>query len=163
MVSKTNRRRSGSPLRRRSRIVPLRSVDLSQLHAAVHRAAARSTVVRDRLVRAEAAGDESLEAGLVAAATLGAVAVVVGAATFRFRAVRRAVEGHAIVLIEDGHVNADVVRSQRITDADLRSALHEHGVLSVAEVRRAFIEPGGQITMITRPMPPARGPHEAPA
>ena len=52
------------------------------------------------------------------------------------------------MLIEDGRVRADVLCKFRISDDDLRTTLHQHGVLHVREVKRAFIEPDGEITLI---------------
>jgi uncharacterized membrane protein YcaP (DUF421 family) len=94
------------------------------------------------------AGDHSLPGGLVAVSTLGIAAWFTSWLSFRYRLVDRALDGSPLLLINRGRVDAQVLRSQRITDEELRTALHEHGVLSVAEVRKAFVEPDGSITIV---------------
>jgi uncharacterized membrane protein YcaP (DUF421 family) len=54
------------------------------------------------------------------------------------------------VLIVDGAVRPAILRRYRISNDDLQTALHQHGVLSVAEVARGFIEPDGEITIVKR-------------
>jgi uncharacterized membrane protein YcaP (DUF421 family) len=93
-------------------------------------------------------GDESVTGGVIAAATLLALYVLTGWLAFRYRRVESLIQGTAAVLINDGHVQIDVLRKFRITDDDLRTTLHQHGLLHVTEVKRAFVEPDGEITII---------------
>jgi uncharacterized membrane protein YcaP (DUF421 family) len=93
-------------------------------------------------------GDESLTGGVIAAATLLGLYTATGWIAFKSRRVEQLLEGRAVVLIEDGRLCSDVIRKFRITDDELRTTLHQHGVLHVAEVKRAFIEPDGEITII---------------
>ncbi len=95
-------------------------------------------------------GSDSLGLGMVAATTLIALTVILGFATFRFRRVERMVEGTAKVLIRDGRVDADVLRGERITHEQLLTALHENGLMSVSQVKRAFVEPTGDLTFIEK-------------
>jgi uncharacterized membrane protein YcaP (DUF421 family) len=95
-------------------------------------------------------GSDSVGIGLVAATTLIALSVLVGFVTFRSRRLERIVEGTAKVLIRDGKVDADVMRGERLTHEQLLTALHENGLMSVAEVKRAFVEPSGDLTFIEK-------------
>jgi uncharacterized membrane protein YcaP (DUF421 family) len=95
-------------------------------------------------------GSASLWKGLLAATTLIGLTVLVSAATFRSRRLRRAIEGSAQVLIRDGRLDAQVLRRERLTDAELGTALHAAGVRAVDEVARAFVEPSGAITIVKR-------------
>ncbi len=95
-------------------------------------------------------GDETITGGVVAAATLLALYSVTGWLAFKSRKVEKLLEGSACVLIEDGRVCPDVVRKYRITDDELRTTLHQHGILHVAEVKRAFVEPDGEITIVKK-------------
>lgn len=95
-------------------------------------------------------GDESVTGGMIAAATLLAFYVLTGWLAFRYRRVETLIQGTAAVLINDGHIQTDVLRKFRITDDDLRTTLHQHGLLHVTEVKRAFVEPDGEITVIKR-------------
>lgn len=94
--------------------------------------------------------DESITVGVLAAATLFALCVATGWLAFRSSRVERLLQGTAVVLIEDGRVHTEVLRRHRISDDDLKATLHQNGVLHVGEVKRAYIEPDGQITLIKR-------------
>lgn len=94
------------------------------------------------------ANDESLVTGLVAAGTLMALCVFTEILVFRSRRAAKLIEGSAAVLIRDGKVDSEVMRRYRITNEDLRATLHDKGLLSVDEVRRAYVEADGAITVI---------------
>jgi uncharacterized membrane protein YcaP (DUF421 family) len=107
------------------------------------------------LLVARAVGDsmvgdhKGLPGGLLAGTTLLALAWLTGRIVFRSRRAERVINGHASVLIDRGHVHAHVLRDSQITDQDLRIALHKHGVTRVEDVARAWLEPDGEITMVT--------------
>lgn len=92
--------------------------------------------------------DPSILAGLTAAAVLVGLTVGVDWLSFRSRKIELLVEGRADVLIRDGKVDGEVLRRHELSDAQLRTALHERGLLRVDEVRVAFVEPSGEITMV---------------
>jgi uncharacterized membrane protein YcaP (DUF421 family) len=96
------------------------------------------------------AGDESVTAGVVAATTLIGLCVATGWLSFKSRKFERIVQGEAAVLVHDGVVRPAILRRYRISADDLETALHQQGLLSVAEVARAFIEPDGEITIVKR-------------
>lgn len=100
------------------------------------------------------AGATDLPTGLFAAAVLVGLTVLLNTLTARFPAFERVVDGTALCLIKDGVVDARTLRQLRITDEVLKSALHENGLERVDDVRRAWVEPDGVITMIPR-APPA--------
>ncbi|MGE0551169.1 MAG: DUF421 domain-containing protein [Kofleriaceae bacterium] len=93
-------------------------------------------------------GDNSVPTGLVAATTLMVLCVVTAQISYRSRRAERAIQGEALVLIRDGDVDAHVMRKFMITDEDLRAALHKSGLLRVDEVKRAYVEADGEITII---------------
>jgi uncharacterized membrane protein YcaP (DUF421 family) len=95
-------------------------------------------------------GDESVTAGLCAAATLLGLTVLTSWIVFKHRRVEKIVQGEAVVLIENGRVRPEVMRDFRITSDDLETCLHQHGMLHVSEVARAYVESDGEITMIRR-------------
>lgn len=94
--------------------------------------------------------DDSVTGGLVAATTL--IVLSVGSAWLAFanRKAEKILQGSAVVMIEDGHVVADVVKKYRISPDDLQGALHKHGLLHVREVKRAFVEADGEITVVKK-------------
>jgi uncharacterized membrane protein YcaP (DUF421 family) len=95
-------------------------------------------------------GDQSLLGGLVAAATLIGLSVLIAYATFKSRRVGKLLEGDAVVLIKNGHVDAKVKRRFRISDEELATALRQHGVASPGKVARAYVEPDGEITVLEK-------------
>jgi uncharacterized membrane protein YcaP (DUF421 family) len=107
-------------------------------------------LVSETVSPALTAGEHSIAAGLVAAAALIGLSVLASVISFRSRRFEQIVGGRPETLIRDGKVDAAMMRRHRITDDDLRTALHEGGVLSVAEVRRAFVEADGEIVIIKR-------------
>lgn len=97
------------------------------------------------------AGHQDLAAGLVAATTLIALTVLLGYVTYRSRRLHTMIAGNAAILVRDGRVDPDVMRHQRLSDQDLRTALHGQGLLRVDQVAVAFVEPSGQITIVKKP------------
>lgn len=95
-------------------------------------------------------GDDSLAGGLVAAIALLGMGTLSEILAFRWRRAERIIHGTAVVLIDDGTVDSEVMRRYRISDEDLRASLHHAGVLAVSEVKRAFVEADGAITVIKR-------------
>jgi uncharacterized membrane protein YcaP (DUF421 family) len=93
--------------------------------------------------------DDSVVGGLVAASTLIGL-FTLSTYVYRSKRLERIVHGEAVVLIEQGRVRADVMRKFRISDDDLKFALHKQGLLHVAEVARAYVEADGEITVIKR-------------
>jgi uncharacterized membrane protein YcaP (DUF421 family) len=96
------------------------------------------------------ADDTSIPVALVAAGTLTLLTLGTSYLTFRFRRMEKLVDSEPSMLIEKGKVNAKVLRSERMTDQQLRTVLHKEGLTSVDEVEKAYIEPSGDITIIKR-------------
>src|SRR5688500_7317195 len=79
-------------------------------------------------------GDETVTGGVIAASMLFALCVSTGWLAFRYRRAETLLQGHAAVLIEDGRVRSEVMNKYRISDDDLRTALHTQGLLEVRDV-----------------------------
>jgi uncharacterized membrane protein YcaP (DUF421 family) len=94
--------------------------------------------------------DDTLAGGLVAAATLITLAAAVSYVSYRSKRAARLIEGDPVILIRNGRVDAKQQRHFRISDEDLATALRQHGVGSVGEVRRAYVEPDGEITVLPK-------------
>ena len=95
-------------------------------------------------------GDETVTAGLLAAVALVGLAALASYLAMRSKRLDALLEGRAQILIRDGKVVPSVMRKQRITDEDLRAKLHEHGLLNVKDVARAYVEADGGITIVKR-------------
>lgn len=94
--------------------------------------------------------DTSVSAAMIASGTLVALTLLIAMATYASRRMERAVEGQPRTLVERGNVNRAVMRSERITEGELESALRKQGLRSVAQVEEATVEADGQISFIKR-------------
>jgi uncharacterized membrane protein YcaP (DUF421 family) len=95
-------------------------------------------------------GDETVTGGLIAAGALISLGILTSWLSVRSKRMDELLQGTAKLLIRDGKVNAHLMRSERITDADLRASLHEAGLLNVGDVARAFVEADGKITIVKK-------------
>jgi uncharacterized membrane protein YcaP (DUF421 family) len=96
------------------------------------------------------AGDDSLAAAGVAAATLMLLTIASNVLSSRFRWFEVITEGSPALLIRSGRVNRRVMKRERITEQQLKAALRREGIESVSAVRKAFVEPNGDITILKR-------------
>ena len=94
------------------------------------------------------AGDNSLGGGLVSAATLFLLNRAVGYATWRWRWFERLVQGRPLRLVSDGRVHAGALRRERLTLAELRSALRKQGIAHIGDCQRVVLEPDGTLTAV---------------
>lgn len=70
--------------------------------------------------------------------------------TFRFKRVDRVVEHSLTVLIRHGRIIRDNLRRERLGPRDLRAALRHHGGVSRRDIRYAFLEEDGHVSVVTR-------------
>jgi len=105
--------------------------------------------------------DNSVTGGLLGAATLLGVNALVVRFLYRHERLERLVEGEADVLIEDGKIRRDRLKTELITLPELESAAHKQGFASLDEVDRAVLEPGGTVSFIGKKPSPEAVRHEA--
>ncbi len=94
------------------------------------------------------AGDNSLVGGLVSAATLLALNRSVGFLAYFSPVFERLVEGRPIRIVTDGKVHVAALRRERITLAELRSALRKQGIEGVSVCKKVVLEPNGTLTAV---------------
>jgi uncharacterized membrane protein YcaP (DUF421 family) len=70
--------------------------------------------------------------------------------SFRFEAVRRFVLPRPLCIVKDGVPQERHLKRELITDEELAEILREHEIEDIAEVRRAYLEPDGQVTVIRK-------------
>jgi uncharacterized membrane protein YcaP (DUF421 family) len=68
----------------------------------------------------------------------------------RFPRLRHVVEGEAVLVVRDGEVLYDRLKSEGITVRELGIALRQNGLLTVREARFIYLETNGQISVIPR-------------
>jgi uncharacterized membrane protein YcaP (DUF421 family) len=92
--------------------------------------------------------DTSLAASLTAAGTLLVLTAVMGRLAYHSRRAERWIEGAPVVLVEHARLVEAAARSERVTRQELESALRRHGIDELSAVRRAVVEPNGEITVL---------------
>jgi uncharacterized membrane protein YcaP (DUF421 family) len=92
--------------------------------------------------------DTSLPGGLTAAATLLALAALVGRASYRSRRLEHWLDGDPVPLVCDGAVDRQACERHRITKQELDAALRKGGVRTPADVELAMLESNGEISVV---------------
>jgi uncharacterized membrane protein YcaP (DUF421 family) len=97
------------------------------------------------------AGDyHSISDGLLLVSTIVLWSYALNWLAFRFRAFRRIVRPPALLLVKDGRpVEANLLR-ERISMDELLGEIRSHGLSGLEQVREAYIEPDGMISVISR-------------
>jgi uncharacterized membrane protein YcaP (DUF421 family) len=94
--------------------------------------------------------DNSLAGGLIGAAVILALNLLIVELTFRSRRLRRLVEAQPTLLVHNGRVLHENLARERLTLEDLHAALRRSGVADVGHVRVAVLEDNGGISVIPR-------------
>jgi uncharacterized membrane protein YcaP (DUF421 family) len=94
--------------------------------------------------------DKSLSGGLIAAATLLALAHLVSYISWRSKKAERLLEGKPKILVRHGKRRQEMMAQQQVTISELLEALRSHGCTNIADVRTAVLENDGKISVIMR-------------
>lgn len=92
--------------------------------------------------------DNSVSGGLLGATSLLATNYLMVRFLYGHRELDQIVEGKADVLIENGKVRTQHLKSELITVAELQAAAHKQGFGSLSEVDQCILEPGGTLSFI---------------
>ncbi|MDI1252393.1 YetF domain-containing protein [Thermomonas sp.] len=95
-------------------------------------------------------GDNSLTGAVIMATTLIGLNYLVAMLTSRFRFIEKIVEGHRVLLAQDGKVLEAVLRRELISQHDFEEALRMNNVESLADVDTAMLETNGHISVVPR-------------
>jgi uncharacterized membrane protein YcaP (DUF421 family) len=95
-------------------------------------------------------GDNSLVGGLISATTLVAANWLVSLATYRSKSLAAAIEGRPQILVHNGKLYEDVLRTAKLTHHELNAALRQSGCGCVDEVHMAVLENNGSISVTPR-------------
>jgi uncharacterized membrane protein YcaP (DUF421 family) len=93
---------------------------------------------------------DSIGEGCLLVGTIAAWNVVVDWLAFRFPRLRRMLQAPPLKLVRDGRMVRANMRRELMTEDDLMAALREHGVESLAQVKLAMMESGGEISVLRR-------------
>jgi uncharacterized membrane protein YcaP (DUF421 family) len=96
------------------------------------------------------AGDVSLVGGLVSAATLIVMNVLLDRFGRRIPLFRRFVIEQPTLLLRDGELIAANLEREDVSREDIEMSAREHGIAELSEVSAAVLEPDGSISIIPR-------------
>lgn len=96
-------------------------------------------------------GDDSVSGGLIIAATLIVINASIGMLSARSRKMESLFDGEAVLLGRDGVFFEKVVKRSRVGESDIEQALREADCAR-HEMQCAFLEAGGSITIMKRPL-----------
>ncbi|MBV9467814.1 MAG: DUF421 domain-containing protein [Abitibacteriaceae bacterium] len=94
------------------------------------------------------AGNTSLEAGLVSAATLLFVNRGLALVLYRSKRLRHLVVGGPVLLVHFGHFVEEHLRRVGLTEADVLEAIRERGEPGIEKVKFAVLEVDGSINVV---------------
>jgi len=93
---------------------------------------------------------DGLAGGIVMVLSLFAVSFILDRMLFKSIKFRMTVEGQPVILIDNGKVLPDVLKSERLTMDELIENVHENGLSKIAEVKWAILEVDGNISIIPK-------------
>lgn len=92
--------------------------------------------------------DDSLTGGLIAGGSLLLIHFTVSRLSWRFKKVRKLVDGEPTPLIYKGKILRKNMRQEKVTDEELQQALREHGANNLEHVNLAMLEIDGSISIV---------------
>jgi uncharacterized membrane protein YcaP (DUF421 family) len=92
---------------------------------------------------------QSVTDGLILASTIIFWNYTLDWLSFRLPFLQKFTHPHPIPLISNGKIQAAALKQQLITQEQLMTALRKHGVDSISNVKAAYMEGNGDITVIT--------------
>lgn len=107
-------------------------------------------VLGDTIQQGLTQDDYSVTGAVIAVGTIAGLQVLTSWSAFRFPRVRRLLNGHPIVLVQDGRVIEKNLRRERLTIEDLTEQARANQVTSLEDVQWAIFEPSGSISFITK-------------
>jgi uncharacterized membrane protein YcaP (DUF421 family) len=107
-------------------------------------------LVADAAQNAMSAEYESITEGLVLVGTIVFWSLTLDWAGYRVPWIHRLVHPPPLELVRDGKMMRQNMKKELITEEELMSQIRQQGVDDVAEVKQAFIEGDGHVSVVTR-------------
>lgn len=107
-------------------------------------------IVADAAQNGMAGEYRSVTDGMVLVATIVGWNMLLDYLAFKSPRLERLLEPRQLLMVKNGQIQYYSLRRQFMTEAELMAKLREHGVEKLAEVKRAYLESGGSITVIRR-------------
>jgi uncharacterized membrane protein YcaP (DUF421 family) len=107
-------------------------------------------VLGDTIQQGLTQDDYSVTGAFIAIGTIAGLQVVTSWTAFRFPFMRRVLDGHPIVLVEDGKVHEKNLRRERLTMDDLTEQARSNQIASIDDIQWAIFEPSGTISFLEK-------------
>jgi uncharacterized membrane protein YcaP (DUF421 family) len=107
-------------------------------------------VIGDLIQQGVTQSDYSVTGAITVISTFAALTVLVSYLNFKFRRLRMALDGQPIVLVLDGEVIDGNLRRERMTRDELEAEARLQQAESLADVKLAVLETGGNISIIPK-------------
>jgi uncharacterized membrane protein YcaP (DUF421 family) len=106
-------------------------------------------VLGDAIQQGLTQDDYSVTGAIVVVATLAVLQVGTSYVSFKWPPARRVLEGHPIVLVEDGSFIESNMKRERMTPEEVAEEARQQQIESLDRVKWAILEPSGKISFIT--------------
>src|SRR5690625_804046 len=90
----------------------------------------------------------SISEGFLLVVTILLWSIVLDALAYRWPRLGRILKAKAKPLIEDGKLNRRAMRRELMSDDELWSQLRLHGLSQIEDVKRAYLEPNGMVSIV---------------
>lgn len=94
--------------------------------------------------------DIPLLQGMIVISTIVILERILTKLTMKSRYFERLIDGTPELLIKDGQLQPHILKKENITMDELHSMLRLHGVKTIDEVRYAYLEPSGSVSVIRK-------------
>ncbi len=92
--------------------------------------------------------DMSVVGAVLAGSTFMLWAIALSYVSFRFRPVRAALESRPAIVVEDGVVDQEMLKIERLTLDDLYDEARNAGIDRISDIRWAILEADGKMSFI---------------
>ncbi len=120
-------------------------------------------LIADAAQNAMSGGYDSITEGFVLVATIAGWNLLMDWLAFRFDAVRRVLEAPPLQLVRNGRMLRTNMKRELMTRDDLMSKLREQGIEQLSQVKAAYMESSGDISVLRAEPPPDDAPPQSTA
>jgi uncharacterized membrane protein YcaP (DUF421 family) len=107
-------------------------------------------IIADASQNAMSGEYKSVTDGAILVGTIIAWNMLIDLLNHRFAALRPWLEPPPLLLIHNGRMLQRNMRHELVTENELRSQLREHGIDDLSQVRKAYMESDGRVSVIKR-------------
>jgi uncharacterized membrane protein YcaP (DUF421 family) len=107
-------------------------------------------IVGDAVQQGLTQDDYSLTGSVIAIGTIAVLQVAVSYSAFRLPPIRNLLEGHPIVIVQDGKPIEKNMRRERLTVEELMEEARQQQIGSLDDIEWAILEPSGNISFLEK-------------